>query len=323
LPQYFALETVAKCGVIASAPASLYACGHGQSQIENAVMRAVSRGPLFDVPMSKLAAWSARLAWFALAVVILSILIVRTGLLEIEPALATFGAALIFAALAILLAFAAFVVIWRQGLGGLGRAVLGLALGAALLAYPGYLAYRASKLPILNDITTDTTNPPRFDVLARLRPRGSNAYPGARAAALQERYYPELDGLEYDAPPPLAYHVALAVVTKRKWHIVDALPPTPQRAGEIEAVARTFIMGFRDDVVVRVAAASDGGVRIDARSASRYGNRDFGANAKRLTALLSDIDDAMNDAMAAPQRPEPEKEKKPPPKKKAPTKRRR
>ncbi len=284
-------------------------------------MRAMARGPLFDVPMSKLAAWSARFAWFALAVVILSILIVRTGLLEIEPALATFGAALIFAALAILLAFAAFVVIWRQGLGGLGRSVLGLALGAALLAYPGYLAYRGSKLPALNDITTDPANPPRFDVLARLRPRGSNAYPGARAAALQEQYYPDIDALEYDAPPPLAYRVALQVVTKRKWHIVDALAPTPQRPGEIEAVARTFIMGFRDDVVVRVAGSSDGGVRIDARSASRYGDRDFGANAKRLTALLSDIDDAMNEAMAAPQRPEPEK--KPPPKKKPPAKRRR
>ena len=286
-------------------------------------MRAMSRGPLFDVPMSKLAAWSARFAWFALAVVILSILIVRSGFLEIEPALATFAAALIFAALAIVFAFAAFVVIWRQGLGGLGRAVLGLALGAVLLAYPGYLGYRASKLPAINDITTDAANPPRFDVLARLRPRGSNAYPGARAAALQAKFYPDLDALEYDAPAALAYRVALQVVTKRKWHIVDALPPTPRRAGEIEAVARTMIMGFRDDVVVRVAAASGGGTRIDARSASRYGDRDFGANAKRLTALLSDIDDAMTEALAAPPRPEPEKEKKPAPKKKPPPKRKR
>jgi uncharacterized protein (DUF1499 family) len=287
-------------------------------------MRAASRGPLYDVPMSKLAAWSARFAWFSFAVVILSILIVRGGFLEIEPALATFGAALIFAALAILLAFAAFVVIWRQGLAGLGRAVLGLTLGAVLLAYPGYLAYRGSKLPTINDITTDPANPPRFDVLARLRPRGSSAYPGARVAALQAKFYPDIDALEYDAPAPLAYRVALQVVTKRKWHIVDALPPTPQRPGEIEAVARTLIMGFRDDVVVRVSGTA-GSARIDVRSASRYGDRDFGANAKRVTALLSDIDDAMTDALAAPARPEPaakEKEK-PAPKKKPPPKRKR
>jgi Protein of unknown function (DUF1499) len=283
-------------------------------------MRDFSRGPVFDVPMSKLATWSARLAWFALAVVILSILIVRGGFLEIEPALATFAAALVFAALAILLAFSSFVVIWRQGLAGLGRSVLGLMLGLLLLAYPGYLAYRGSKLPAINDITTDTTNPPRFDVLARLRPRGSTTYPGARVAALQQQYYPDIDGLAYDAPAPLAYRVALQVVTKRKWHIVDAVPPTPRRAGEIEAVARTLIMGFRDDVVVRVSGSGNS-ARIDVRSASRYGTGDFGTNAKRVTALLGDIDAAMTEALSAPQR-SPEPKPKASPKKKSPPRKR-
>jgi uncharacterized protein (DUF1499 family) len=228
---------------------------------------------------------------------------VRSGILEIVPALATFAAALIFAGLAILLAFGGFVVIWRQGLAGLGRAVTGLLLGLALLAYPGYLAYRASKLPQITDITTDPGNPPRFDVLARLRPRGSSAYPGAQAAALQHKAYPDLDPLEYDAPAQMAYRVALDIVTKRHWHIVDAVPPAMRRDGMIEAVARTLIMGFRDDVVVRVHAEGRG-TRIDVRSASRYGFQDFGTNAKRVAALLSDIDDAMNDALSAPA-PEP------------------
>jgi uncharacterized protein (DUF1499 family) len=280
-------------------------------------MKALPRGALFDVPMSRLAAWSARLAWFSLAVIVLSIIILRGGFLEIQPALATFAAALVFAALAILLAFAAFVVIWRQGLAGLGRAVFGLVLGVLLLAYPGYFAYLATKLPAINDITTDTTNPPRFDVLARLRPRGTNTYPGARVAALQDKYYPDIGPLEYDASAQFAYRIALGVVTKRKWHIVDALPPTSQRPGEIEAVARTLIMGFRDDVVVRVSASGNG-ARIDVRSASRYGTTDFGTNAKRVTALLTDIDDAMSDALSAPVRPEPKEkvppQKKPPPK---------
>lgn len=285
-------------------------------------MRAVTRGPVFDLPMSKFATWSARLGWFSFVVVMLSIVIVRGGFLEIEPALATFAAALVFAGLAILLAFAAFVTIWRQGLAGLGRAVLGLTLGVLLLAYPGYLAYRATKLPMINDITTDPVNPPRFDVLARLRPRGTSTYPGARVAALQVKAYPDIDGLEYDAPLPLAYRVVLDVVTKRKWHIVDAQPPTAQRAGEIEAVARTLIMGFRDDVAVRISNVANG-ARIDVRSASRYGPTDFGTNARRVAALLSDIDEAMTDALAAPSRPEPKEEEKPPPKKRPPPKRKR
>jgi uncharacterized protein (DUF1499 family) len=267
----------------------------------------MARGPFFDVPMSRLAAWSARLAWFALAVAVFSIIIVRSGFLEIVPALATFAAALIFAGLAILLAFAGFIVIWRQGSAGLGRAVTGLLLGLALLAYPGYLAYRASKLPQIADITTDPGNPPRFDVLARLRPRGSSAYPGAQAAALQRKAYPDLDPLEYDAPAATAYRVALAIVTNRHWHIVDAVPPATRRDGVIEAVARTLIMGFRDDVVVRVRAVGRGS-HIDVRSASRYGFHDFGTNAKRVAALLADIDEAMTDATAEPARPEPKNE---------------
>ena len=146
----------------------------------------MARRPFPDEPVSRIAIWSSRLALFAIAVAALSVIIVRSGLLEIVPALATFAAALVFAGLAILLAFAAFVVIWRQGMGGLGRALLGLFLGLALLAYPAYLGTRALRLPAISDVTTDTTNPPRFDVLARsasTRTHGLSRTGGSGASA--------------------------------------------------------------------------------------------------------------------------------------------
>jgi hypothetical protein len=253
------------------------------------------RRPVSVDPISRLAIWSARFAWFALAVAVLSILIVRTGILEIAPALYPFGAALAVAALAVLLAFAAFVVIWRQGLRGLGRALWGLLLVLLVLAYPAYLGAIAFRLPAITDVTTDTADPPSFDVLARLRPRGSNDYPGATTAARQHAAYPDIVPLEEDASPSVVYRAALQVVTKRKWLIVDAHSPAPRRDGIIEAVARTLIMGFRDDVVIRVRATEDGS-RIDVRSASRYGIHDFGTNAARVRALLADIDDAVDNA---------------------------
>src|SRR5262249_27489224 len=111
---------------------------------ENLRIIGMSRRSLPELPMSKTAAWAARFAFFSLAVAALSIVIVRSQLLEIVPALATFGAALVLAGLAILLAFAAFVVIWRQGYAGLGRALLALFIGIALLAYPAYLGVRAA-----------------------------------------------------------------------------------------------------------------------------------------------------------------------------------
>ena len=162
----------------------------------------MARRPSFgDEPMSRLAAWSGRLALFALAVTALSIIILRSGLLEIVPALATFAAALVFAGLAVLLALASFVVIWRQGLAGLGYAVMAMFLGLLLLAYPAYLGYRATKLPAISDITTDPANPPRFDALARMRPRERIAYPGAATANLQRAAYPDIVPLQLDVSP--------------------------------------------------------------------------------------------------------------------------
>ncbi|HVQ78596.1 MAG: DUF1499 domain-containing protein [Pseudolabrys sp.] len=272
----------------------------------------MARRPFPDEPVSRIAIWSSRLALFAIAVAAISVIIVRSGLLEIVPALATFAAALVFAGIAILFAFAAFVVIWRQGIGGLGRALLALFLGLALLAYPAYLGTRAWRLPAISDVTTDTTNPPRFDVLARLRPRGRTDYPGPAVAALQRTAYPDVIPLDLDVPTKIAYDAALALVTKRKWYIGDTRPPTlARRDGVIEAVARTPIMGFRDDVVIRITPVGQG-TRVDMRSASRFGNHDLGANASRIRSLLGDIDEVISSA------PEPRSlpEKKAPPTKK-------
>lgn len=268
------------------------------------------RRPSFgDEPTSRLSVWSTRFAWFALVVTVMSVIILRSGLLEVTPALATFGAALVCAAVAILLAFASFVVIWRQGLAGLGRSLLGLVLGIALLAYPAFLGYRATRVPRINDITTDTTNPPRFDVLARLRPRGTSDYPGERFAAPQRAAYPDIVPLQLDAPPKLVYDIALSLANKRKWRVVDSRPPgAGRRDGVIEAVARTPIMGFRDDVVIRVNPVGAGS-SVDMRSASRIGGTDIGTNAARIRTFLDVVDDAVT---AAPEPRVPEPDKKPP-----------
>ena len=132
-------------------------------------------------------------------------------------------------------------------------------------------------------------------MISRLRPREANpvAYPGAVAAEFQRRTYPSIAPLQTASTATELYDAAFAIVTKRKWRIVEQRPPQAgRREGRIEAVARTAVMGFRDDVVIRVRPIS-GGSRLDIRSASRYGQRDFGANAKRIQALLDDIEEAV------------------------------
>ena len=251
----------------------------------------MSRLRAFEEPTSRFAIWARRIAVFSLAVAILAIIIERADLLEIVPVLVTFGAALMLAMLAILLALASFVTLWNNGGYGFAQAITAMLIGVGLLAYPGYLAYKGYSLPAITDITTDPIDPPRFDVVARLRPPNSSLYPGLATAELQKEAWPDIEPLLVAVSPKAAYDGAMAVITKRKWRVVDARAPQPNREGHIEAIARTPIMGFRDDVAVRIRPTREG-AKVDIRSASRYGTSDFGANATRVLALLDDIDDA-------------------------------
>lgn len=269
----------------------------------------MARRRIAEEPMSMTAVWARRLALFSLVACVLSIVIVRSGLLEIKPALATFAGALAFAGFAILLAFAAFVVIWRQGTNGLGSALLALFLGLVLLTYPAYLTLQAYRLPAITDVVTDPDDPPRFETIARLRPREANpvTYPGRAVADKQRAAYPDIEPLVVTSTPQQAYDTALAAITKRRWFIVDARAPQPgRREGRIEAVARTPIMGFREDVVLRVRADGEG-ARIDMRSASRYGPHDLGGNASRIASLLEEIDEVLGiqaERKPTPKRPQ-------------------
>jgi uncharacterized protein (DUF1499 family) len=185
---------------------------------------------------------------------------------------------------------------------GFFQAMTAVLIGIGLLAYPGYLGYKAYTLPAIRDITTDPIDPPRFEVVARLRPPNTSIYPGLATAELQKEAWPDIEPLDVSVNAKAAFDSTITLINKRKWRIVDARAPQPGREGHIEAIARTPIMGFRDDVVVRIRAARDG-ARVDVRSASRYGISDFGSNAERVMALIDDIDDATSVEKERPQKP--------------------
>jgi len=272
--------------------------------------------PYQSEPVSNLASWARNLAVFSVVAVLVSIVIVRFGFLEMKPALATFFGALACAGLSILVGFAAFVAIWQNGSRGMSRILLALLIDAIVLAYPAYLGVQYRKLPPIHDITTDPIDPPRFEALARLRTGdGANTavYAGLYSAELQRLYYPDIETVELDAPVQRAYEVTLALVAKRKWLVIDERPPQlPRRIGRIEAVARTPIMGFREDVSIRMTPDGDGS-RVDIRSSSRYFESDLGSNAARIARLIEDINSQIDNANLKPVK-KPAAPAKPPPK---------
>jgi uncharacterized protein (DUF1499 family) len=253
-------------------------------------------------PVSSLALWARRLAVFAAIAAVTSIVIVRFGFLEVKPALMTFFGALGLAGLSILVALAGFAAIWQNGSRGMSVILIALMLDVVILAYPGYLALQYRRLPPIHDITTDPIDPPRFEALARLRTGdGTNSavYAGLYSAEQQRTAYPDIEPVDLDVPVQRAYDVALALVHKRKWLVIDErAPQLPRRIGRIEAVARTPIMGFREDVSIRVTPDGEGS-RVDIRSSSRYFEGDLGSNASRVSKLIDDINTAVDNAPAA------------------------
>lgn len=251
--------------------------------------------PYQSEPVSSLASWARNLAVFAVVAVVVSIIIVRFGFLEMKPALATFFGGLGIAALSILFGLAGFAAIWQNGSRGMARILLAFLIDGAILAYPAYLGLQYRKLPAIHDITTDPIDPPRFDALARLRTGdGANTavYAGLYSAEQQRQFYPDIEPIELEISVDRAYAIALQLVNKRKWLIIDErAPQPPRRIGSIEAVARSPIMGFREDIAIRVVPDGEDS-RVDIRSASRYFESDLGSNAARVKKFIDDLNTA-------------------------------
>ncbi|MFG1431046.1 DUF1499 domain-containing protein [Xanthobacter sp. V2C-8] len=241
--------------------------------------------------VSPTARWSFRLALFAVPVLVLSIVLYRFGLLDFSLATVAFAAGLAVAALGGLLGAVAFFITWESGWVGIGRAMAAVALALAVLAAPALVIARGLMLPDLTDISTDLVDPPRFQALLLARPREANDHPAPSAMVVeaQRMGYPGIKPVDLSATPEEAFNALLALVQKRGWHILDAAPPRgTQRDGLIEAVAVSRIMGYRNDIVIRIRPTPKG-ARVDMRSASRYGVRDLGSNAERIESLMADL----------------------------------
>ena len=146
-------------------------------------------------------------------------------------------------------------------------------LGVASASVPLDYVRRVKTLPYINDITTDTDDPPQFSAAKPYQ---------VHFGELQQIGYPDLRPLLLAVPPAQAFARAVdaARATGLEVAVVD------EKAGRIEALATTLWFGFKDDIVIRVTPAG-GGSRVDMRSRSRVGRSDVGTNAKRIRKFLA------------------------------------
>ena len=78
------------------------------------------------------------------------------------------------------------------------------------------------------------------------------------------------------------------------WEVIESSAPGGRLGdGRIEAIERTLIMRFPDDITIRVRPGA-GQSRIDVRSASRFGRHDFGVNARRIERFARQMQEQLD-----------------------------
>ncbi len=242
-----------------------------------------------------LARWSSRLGVFALVLVLTAGVLHRAAGLPTAVTLNLFKVGFGAAALAILAGLVAVIQIWRGGRTGAWNVAWGLIVSAGLFLWPAISLQTARGLPAIYDISTDLANPPKFNALAKGRGPGAHpaSYPGEAFAREQLKAYPDLRAVTVDRPADEAFEIVAELLRGRRglgWKIASEEPPGGRngRIGMIEAVDRTMILGFYDDIAIRIEGSGKQS-RIDIRSASRFGQHDLGQNASRIRRFVREL----------------------------------
>lgn len=247
---------------------------------------AADQEPLF------LARWASRIAIFCAMLLVVALFLHRLFALSTPVALNIAFASFAGAALVLVMAFIAGIDIWITGRQGAARVVSGSVVALGLLAIPLSLWAISREWPAMNDVSTDMERPPLFTEISKLREPGSNLadYRGEEFAPLQQANYPDLKPLIVERSADEAFEIILQALGKLRLKTLSEVPPSAANdgAGAIELSDHTLVLGFVDDIAIRVVGAGEG-ARIDIRSASRYGRHDFGHNAERVRLILKEI----------------------------------
>ncbi|WP_300010840.1 DUF1499 domain-containing protein [uncultured Roseobacter sp.] len=148
------------------------------------------------------------------------------------------------------------------------------------------MVVRDLSYPPINDVTTDTCNPPLFT--AALRSAGNKGrdmtYPQSFKSKARKAF-PSIRSLKLNEPADRIFDKIVDVANRQRgWrvHYTDAAKRT------MEAEAVTPFLGFADDIVIQVTE-QEGMTQVDMRSKSREGLVDAGTNAKRIAGFLEGL----------------------------------
>lgn len=285
----------------------------------------------FEERRSKAAIWCLRLSLFLVPFFVLVILLYRFAKIDTVQMLILISFGLLIALLSLVFAFKAISELWTKGYRGGSQVVRGMIITLLVLLPFGYQAFLAIQFPLANDVSTDMLNPPEYINAVNLRfnnaDKGMNP-----VIEYDEEYakkmilaYPRLQSRRYPAGPERVLDAVRTIIDDNEWLLTGSqgIPElksnsetenTTELADNntensnqeeqlednfetpddifIEALERTLIFGFENDIVIRIVS-EDRNTLVDVRSSARWGKHDFGYNAKLIENFLQQLDAAL------------------------------
>jgi hypothetical protein len=251
---------------------------------------------------SKWAIWARRLGSLALPLAVVPILMHRERMIASNDFHLIELIAMGVAGLALFLALGAFARLWVTGDEGWGKAAMGLFFSLLCLVPLAFILFLALRYPPVSDVTTDFARPPGL-----VSPVETRSWTAEQRAAL-EAAFPNARTRSYPIEASQMYALAAQLADARGWEPRARREPQSALAeGQINVVATT-LLGWRDEVVIRVSGDAQGSV-VAMRSTAVHGIHDLGENGRRIEEFLAALDNQitllLRDAPVAPAAPEP------------------
>jgi len=277
----------------------------------------------YEERWSQSAIWCQRIAVFLAPYFLILIALYRFSKIDTFQMFALVAIGLFLAMLGMVFAIVAISELWNKGYRGGNMVIRGMIIILLILLPFAYQSYLALLHPLANDVSSDTFNPPTYVNAAKFRASAE----GEGVNLVQEyseeysdliiEAYPKVRSRRYPAGSERVLEAVMAILKDNGWPITGRVNPLQEDEGSeaeladnaaedgdkeedlaipqdilVETLTKTLIFGFENDVVIRIRS-EDQNTLVDVRASSRWGQHDFGHNAKIIRDFLEQLDTAL------------------------------
>jgi len=239
------------------------------------------------IQTSPWAIWSLRFVRPVLPTFVIGTLMHRLQLIDSNVFVAALTGAGILSIFALLFGLIAFSRIWQSGDAGWRPASWGVVIGLGVVALFAGLSFLASMYPVHNDVTTNALRPPAL--------LGTDGVTLDRVGvvAINKDVFGDVDTRQYPLTNEQFSPLLEKLVKEFGWKSAGS---AFQNQSEVTRFYEAHsLIGFVDDVSIRVRTTAKS-VVVDLRSASRFGESDFGANGNRIARFIERLDTVVGEA---------------------------